>query len=103
MQHEPVVLAERLPVARRAQHRPAAELELETAVEGDALAGAALGDHASALVEEHERAAEMAADDREQGLYTAPLQHGVGKPLGSFERASAARAARWRGEFRRPS
>ena len=45
-----------------------------------------LADDAPALVDEGERAVEVVADDREQRLQPAPLEHGVGEALVHLER-----------------
>ena len=87
MEHEPVVLPERRPVAGGLQQAAAAERELERPVERRVAAGVALGDDAAPFVDEGQRAAEVPADDREQRRDAATFEHGLGQPLVHLERA----------------
>ena len=86
MQHEPVVLAERLPATRSLEHGAPLERQLERVVERGVASGVALCDDAAALVEQREGAAEVTADDREQRLDAAAFEHRVGESLVHLER-----------------
>ena len=89
VEDEPVVLAERLTVARGLEHG-VAERELERVRERRTAAAVALRERPPALVDERERAAEVAADDREQRLEAAPGEDGVGEALVHLQGAREA-------------
>ena len=87
MEHEPVVLPERRPVAGRLEQAAAAERELEGPVERRVAAGVALGDDAAPFVDERQRATQVPADDREQRRDAATFEHRLGQALVHLERA----------------
>src|SRR5581483_10930536 len=90
MEDEPVVLAELDARADGLQRRALAagdDRQLERVVEAQPAACVALGDDAAALVDERQRAAEVRAEDREQRVEPAALEHGLRQPLVHLERA----------------
>ena len=84
VEHEPVVLAERPPLACGPQRRHLAagdDRELERAVERRRPASVPLADDAALLVDEREAAVQVVADDGEERLEAPAADDGVGQAL----------------------
>ncbi len=90
VEHEPVVLPELTTVARGLEDGTAAQRQLERRLERRATAGVPLREHASPLVEQRERAPEVAAHDRQERLHAAALEHGLREALVHLERPRQA-------------
>jgi hypothetical protein len=89
VEDELVVLAERARLAHCAEDSLLAvrdDGELEPAVEAEPSPGVPLAQDAPALVDEGEAAAEPLAENREQGVHPAAVDHGPGEPLVHLER-----------------
>ncbi len=94
VEHEPVVLGELAARLARAQRRDLPvrdDGQLEHVLAGVEPGAVALADDAAGLVDERERAADVVAEDREQGGRAASFEHGVGQPLVHLERPFDAR------------
>ena len=90
VEHEAVVvgqLARRLAGAQGRDLPVRADRQLEHVLAGGEPIAVTLADHAAGRVDEGERAADVVAEDRQQGGHAAAFEHGVGEPLVHLDRA----------------